>query len=92
MKKLQFVKIKCQCGHVNLIPVTEVFHVYENIKCEKCGKVIAEPNELIRMVRLKSLEKNKWEYDHEVITKIGSISEILNERQRRMGSFHYYII
>jgi len=44
MKKLQFVKIKGQCGHVNLIPVTEVFHVPENIKCEKCGKVIAEPN------------------------------------------------
>jgi len=34
MKKLQFVKIKCQCGHVNFVPVTEVFHVYENIKCE----------------------------------------------------------
>jgi len=40
MKKLQFVKIKCQCGHVNLIPVTEVFHVYENVKREKCGKDI----------------------------------------------------
>jgi phage FluMu protein Com len=34
--------MKCSnCGHVNLIPVTEVFHVYENIKCVKCGKVIA---------------------------------------------------
>jgi len=32
--------MKCSnCGHVNLIPVTEVFHVYENVKCEKCGKV-----------------------------------------------------
>jgi len=40
MKKLQFVKIKCQCGHVTLIPVYEVFHVYEPIKCEKCGKVV----------------------------------------------------
>jgi hypothetical protein len=33
--KLKFVKIEGQCGHTNLIPVTEVFHVYENIKCEK---------------------------------------------------------
>ena len=41
---IRVVKGKCQYGHVNLIPVTEVFHVYENIKCEKCGKVIAEPN------------------------------------------------
>jgi len=49
MKKLQFVKIKCKCGHVNLVPVTEVFHVYEKVKCEKCGKVIAEPKELIRI-------------------------------------------
>ena len=43
MNKLQFVKVKCQCGYTNLIQVYEVFHVYENIKCEKCGKVIAEP-------------------------------------------------
>lgn len=41
MKKSQFVKIKCQCGHVTLIPVHEVFHVYEPIKCEKCGKLLA---------------------------------------------------
>ena len=34
-------------SHVSLIPVTEVFHVYENIKCEKCGKVLAEPKERI---------------------------------------------
>ncbi len=39
----QFDKIKCQCGHVNLVPVTEVFYVYENIRCEKCGRIIAEP-------------------------------------------------
>jgi hypothetical protein len=51
MKELQSVKIKCQCGHVNLIPVTEVFHVYENIKCEKYGKVLVEPKELIRIVK-----------------------------------------
>ena len=42
-KKLQFVKIRCQCGYTNLVPVYEVFHVYENVKCKKCGKVIAEP-------------------------------------------------
>jgi len=42
MKKLKFVKIKCQCGYVNLIPVFEVFHVYEPIRCEKCGRVVAE--------------------------------------------------
>jgi len=45
MKQKAIFKIKCQCGHVNLIPVTEVFHVYEKIKCEKCGKEIAEPKE-----------------------------------------------
>jgi len=39
MKKLKFVKIKCQCGYTNLIPA------YENINCEKCGKVLAEPAE-----------------------------------------------
>ena len=43
MKKLQFAKIECQCGYTNPIPIIEVFHVYENIKCEKCGKVIAKP-------------------------------------------------
>jgi hypothetical protein len=42
MKKLQLVEIKCQCGHVNLIPVTEVFHVYEPIKCEKCAKTLTK--------------------------------------------------
>ena len=45
-KTLKFVKIKCQCGHVNLIPVTKTFRIYENIKCEKCGKAITEPNRL----------------------------------------------
>jgi len=44
MKKLKFVKIKCQCGYTNLIPA------YENIKCEKCRKVIIEPKEQIRIV------------------------------------------
>lgn len=47
MKKSQFVKIKCQCGHTNLVPVYEVFHVYEPIKCEKCGKLKVEQKELI---------------------------------------------
>jgi len=46
-EQVKFVKVKCQCGHVNLVPVTEVFHVYENIKCEKCGRVIVEPKELM---------------------------------------------
>ena len=41
MKKLKFLKIKCKCGYTNLIPA------YENTKCEKCGKVLAEPKELI---------------------------------------------
>jgi len=67
MKKLQFVKIKCQCGHVNLVPVTEVFHVYENIKCEKCGKVIAEPKEVMefgRNIRVRySFIKEKGEME-----------------------------
>jgi len=35
------------------------------------------------MARLKSLEKNKWEYDHEVVTKIDSISETLNEKVKK---------
>jgi len=42
MKTLKFVKIECECGHVTLIPVYEVFRVYEPIKCEKCGKVLAQ--------------------------------------------------
>ena len=29
MKERKFVKIRCECGHLNLIPVYEVFHVYE---------------------------------------------------------------
>jgi len=49
MKKLQFVKIKCQCGYVNLVPVFKTFRVYEPIKCEKCERVIAEPKELVRI-------------------------------------------
>jgi len=47
MKPKSVFKIKFQCGHVNLIPVTEVFHVDENIKCEKCGKAITKAKELI---------------------------------------------
>jgi len=41
MKKLEFVKIKCQCGRVNLIPVTEVFHGFETMKCKNRGKMTA---------------------------------------------------
>jgi len=40
---VKFAKIKCRCGHVNLVPIIEGFHVFEPVKCEKCGKVIAEP-------------------------------------------------
>jgi len=47
MKPKSVFKIKFQCGHVNLIPVTKTFHVYEKMRCEKCGKVMAEPKELI---------------------------------------------
>ena len=54
MKKLQFVEIKRQCVYSNLVPVYEVFHVYENIKCEKCGKAITEPKELVTIKRLKN--------------------------------------
>jgi len=32
-----------------LVPVYEVFHVYEPISCEKCGKVIGEAKELTRI-------------------------------------------
>jgi ribosomal protein S27E len=39
LKKLKFVKVKCQCGYTNLIPA------YENVKCEKCGRVIAGQKE-----------------------------------------------
>ena len=39
--KSRFIKIKCACGHVNLIPSLEVFHVFDELKCEECGKVIA---------------------------------------------------
>jgi len=49
MKKLQFVEIKCQCGHTNLVPVIEAFHVFEAIKCDKCGEILAEPEELVRI-------------------------------------------
>lgn len=42
MEKLQFAKIYCRCGHVTLIPVYEVFHVFEPVKCEKCGRLVAE--------------------------------------------------
>jgi len=41
-KTLKFAKIKSKCGHINLLPIIEVFHVFEPIKCEKCGKAIAE--------------------------------------------------
>jgi len=47
MKKLKFVKIKCQCGYTNLIPA------YENTKCEKCGKVLAEPKELNKKIKAR---------------------------------------
>ena len=47
MKKLQFVKIKCQCGYTNPVPIYEVFHVYEPIRCEKCNEVIAELKKII---------------------------------------------
>ena len=47
MKNLQFVKIKHECGHTNPIPIFEVFHVFEPLKCEKCGKVIAEPKRIL---------------------------------------------
>jgi len=46
-KVLKFVKIKCKCGHTNLVPVIEAFHVFETVKCEKCGKDIAESKELV---------------------------------------------
>jgi len=35
MNKLQFVKIKCKCGHLNLILVCEVFRVHEPIRRER---------------------------------------------------------
>ncbi len=57
MKPLKFVKIKCQCGHVNLIPVYEVFRVYEPAKCEKCTKVIVEPKEFSS--RLSNADRNQ---------------------------------
>lgn len=42
MKKLKFVKIKCQCGHTNLVPVFKTFRVLDPIKCEKCRRIIAQ--------------------------------------------------
>ena len=47
MKKLQFVKIKCQCGHTNLVSVFKAFRVHEPIKSERCGNVIVESKELM---------------------------------------------
>ena len=44
-KTLRFVKVRCECGHVNLIPVYEAFHVFEPIQCEQCGKTIAKYEE-----------------------------------------------
>ena len=48
---------------------------------KECGKVKAEQKELF-WVRLKSLEKNNWEYSHEEITKIDEISETLNKKDK----------
>lgn len=36
------VKVKCgKCGYVNLVPSLEVFHAFDKLKCEECGRVIA---------------------------------------------------
>ena len=41
-KRLRFVKIKCECGHVNLIPVYKTLRIEAELKCERCGKVIVQ--------------------------------------------------
>jgi len=35
------IKITCACGYVNPIPSLEVFHAFDKLKCEGCGRVIA---------------------------------------------------
>jgi len=49
IKPAKFAKIKCRCGYVNLIPIIRTSRWYEPIECTNCGKVIAEPKELIRI-------------------------------------------
>jgi len=44
-KRLRFIKIKCQCRHLNLIPVYKTLLIDTKIKCEHCGKVIVEPQQ-----------------------------------------------
>jgi len=41
-KILKFVKIRCKCEYTNLVPVLKTFRVDEALRCEECGKVIAE--------------------------------------------------
>jgi len=58
VKELKFVKIRCEGGHLSLIPKYEVFHVYEPIRCEKCGKAIVEAKEKNRSVKKNDYKQN----------------------------------
>jgi len=55
-KELGFIKVKCRkCGHINLVPVVNKRIAIEDVaRCEKCGNVIAEPKELIRILKKRS--------------------------------------
>lgn len=38
MEKGRRLRMECSsCGHANLVPVTEVFHVYENVHVRNAG-------------------------------------------------------
>ena len=36
----------CKCGHI----MPACIHVLETVKCKKCGKIIVEAKELIRII------------------------------------------
>lgn len=45
-------KIRChKRSYLNLIPLMKTFRLYETIKCKKCGKLIAQSEELIGIVK-----------------------------------------
>ena len=71
---------KCHCGHTSLVPIYEVFHGYEPLRCEKCGKVIADLKVLVRIMRVRmllfkeeenDLMTNQLRLEYETTTSIG---------------------
>ena len=42
IREKRLISLRVFVTYGRLVPVAEVFHVYEPIKCEKCRKIIAE--------------------------------------------------